>query len=179
MQFATQDQPSGIAFYAVSVDGNTVGTTTNTSFTLPSLSFGSHPVVVQAVDYAGNITESRLSVTIEQPPMMMIGQMRISENQLYGTIILLIVVFTLAGILAGWWIGRKEKMQRKDRVIITERDVMAGLTSIQKVTDKLIALCNDVDIGMRMDEIKFSAGKIKEEVDKLKQYGVKEVEEIE
>ena len=121
------------------------------SFTLPSLSFGSHAIVVQAVDNAGNITESQLSVTIAQPPFFTVGGVKITEGIFFGTIIIVIII----GILIGWWIGRREKTQRKNRVIIAGRDVTTGFGVVEKNVDKLLDACNNGSGESQMANIKF------------------------
>ncbi len=175
VQFSTKDQPSGLAFYEILVDGDVVGTTTNTSFTLPSLSFGSHAVVVQAVDYAGNITASRLSVMIAQPPFLTVGGIKITEGIFFWTIIAVIIL----GILIGWWIGHGEKTQRKNRVIIAGRDVSTGFDVVEKNVDKLLDSCNNGSGESQMASIKFLLKETKEEIDKMKHYVSENVEEIE
>lgn len=175
VQFSTKDQPSGVAFYQILADGNIVGTTTDTSFVLPSLSFGSHPVVVQAVDYAGNITESRLSVTVAQPPFFIVGGVKITEEIFFGTIIAVIIL----GILVGWWIGRREKAQKKNRVIIAGRDVSAGFGVVEKNVDKLLDAVGNGSGESQMANIKFLLGETKEEIETMKRYVSENVEEIE
>jgi hypothetical protein len=175
VQFSTKDQPSGIAFYQIFTDGNAAGTTTNTSFVLPSLSFGSHPVVVQAVDYAGNITESRLSVTVAQPPFFIVGGIKITEEIFFGTIIAVIVL----GILIGWWIGRREKRQRKNRGIIAGRDVSTGFGVVEKNVDKLLDATSNGSGESQMANIKFLLTETKGEIEKMKHYVSENVEEIE
>ena len=175
VQFSAKDQPSGVAFYQILTDGNVVGTTTDISFTLPSLSFGQHPVVVQAVDYAGNITESRLTVTIAQPPFLTVGGIEITEEVFFGTILVVILI----GILIGWWIGRKAKTQRKNRVIIAGRDVSTGFGAVEKNIDKLLDVCNNGSGESQMTNIKFLLTGTKEEIEKMKHYVSENVEEIE
>jgi hypothetical protein len=174
-QFLTQDQPSGMAFYQVLVDGNIVGTTTDTALTMPSLAFGTHTVVVQAVDYAGNITASRVSVTIAQPPFFTVGGVKITEGIFFGTIIIVIIV----GILIGWWIGRREKEQRKNRSVIAGRDVTIGFGVVEKNIDKLLDACNNGSGDSQMANIKFLLTGTKEEIEKMKHYVAENVEEIE
>jgi hypothetical protein len=175
VQFETKDQPSGVAFYQILVDGTAAGTSTGATFTLPSLSFGSHSAVVQAVDYAGNITASRLSVTIAQPPFLTIGGVEITAEIFFGTIIAVIIL----GILIGWWIGRREKAQRKNRVVIAGRDVSTGFGVVEKNIDKLLDAAGNGSGESQMANIKFLLTATKEEVEKMKHYVSENVEEIE
>jgi hypothetical protein len=175
LQFGTKDQPSGVAFYEVFVDGVAVGSTTDTSFVLPSLSFGSHDISVQAVDYAGNITASRISITIAMPPFFTIGGVKITESVFFGTIIIVIVL----GILIGWWLGHKTKMQKKNRVIIAGRDISTGFGMVEKNIDDLLDACNRGSGDSQMANIKFLLSAAKEEVEKMKHYIAENVEEIE
>ena len=151
IQFSTKDQPSGVSFYQILADGVVVGTTTDTSFVLPSLSFGAHAIAVQAVDDAGNITASRLSVAIMQPPFLVVGGIEITEEIFFGTIIVVIVL----GILIGWWIGRREKAQRKNRILIAGRDVSTGFDVVEKNVDKLLDAASDSAGESQMANIKF------------------------
>jgi hypothetical protein len=176
LQFSTQDQPSGVAFYRILADGNTVGSTTATSFTLPSLSFGSHDIVVQAVDRAGNTTESRISVTVAPPPFLTVAGVKITEGIFFGIIIAVIII----GILIGWWLGRKAKMQRKNRIVIAGRDVTTAFGVIQKNIEKLLGYYNGGPMGeSQVEEMKFLLKETKEETDKMKHYVSENVEEIE
>lgn len=176
VQFSTEDQPSGLAFYQIFADGNMVGSTTNASFTLPSLSFGAHDIVVQAVDSAGNITESRTSVTISPPPFLTVGDIKITEEIFFGTIIAVIII----GVLIGWWLGRKAKSQRKNRIIIAGRDVTTAFGVIQKNIDKLLGLYGDGSVGVSQGEdIAFLLKETKEQTEKMKRYVSENVEEIE
>jgi hypothetical protein len=175
VQFETKDQPSGVAFYQILADGNAVGTSTDESFTLPSLSFGSHAVVVRAVDYAGNITASHLSVVIAMPPFFMVGGIKITEGIFFGTIIAVIVI----GVLIGWWIGRRAKTQRKNRVIIAGRDVSTGFGVVEKNIDKLLDAAGNGSGESQMADIKFLLTETKEEIEKMKRYVSENVEEIE
>jgi hypothetical protein len=156
-------------------DGTLVGTTTETSFVPASLSFGSHDIEVQAVDLAGNVTASRLSVTLTMPPFLTIAGIKITEEIFFGTIIVVIVL----GILIGWWIGRKEKNQRKNRVIIAGRDVSAGFNVVEKNIDKLLDASDNGSGESQMANIKFLLTETKEEIGKIKHYVSDDVEEIE
>lgn len=175
VQFMTTAVPSGMSFYRIVADNNVVGTTTNTSFTLPALSFGTHAIVVQAVDNAGNITESHLSVTIAQPPFFTVGGVKITEGIFFGIIIIVIII----GILIGWWIGQREKAQRKNRSVIAGRDVTMGFGVVEKNIDKLLDVCNNGSGESQMANIKFLLTETKEEIKKMKHYVAENVEEIE
>jgi len=179
LQFSTQDQPSGVASYRILVDGGAVGSSTSTSFTLSPLSFGSHDVVAQAIDYAGNVTESRLSIVITPPatpPFLTIGGIKITEAIFFATIIVVIII----GIVVGWWLGYKAKLQRRNRAIIAGRDVAAAFGVVQKNIEKLLGYYDSGPIGeSQLEEIKFLLMETKEETDKAKHYVPENVEEIE
>lgn len=175
VQFSAKDQPSGMAYYAISADGMMVGTTTETSFVLPSLSFGQHTIVVQAIDEAGNITESRVSVTIAKPPYLTVGGINITESAFFWTIIAVIII----GILIGWGIGRGEKAQRKNRVIVAGRDVSTGFGVVEKNVDKLLDSVNNGSGESQMADIKFLLTETKGEIEKMKHYVSENIEEIE
>ena len=176
LAFSTKDQPSGVAFYRILADGNAVGTTTDTSFTLPSLSFAAHNIVVQAVDYANNTTESRLSITVALPPFITIFGIKVTAGGFFGTIIAVIIL----GILIGWWLGRKAKSQRKNRAVIAGRDVMTAFGVIQKNIEKMLGYYNKGTLGeSQSEDVKFLLQETKEQTDKMKRYVSENVEEIE
>jgi len=176
LQFETQDQPSGIASYRILADGNVVGSTASTTFMLPALSLGSHGIVVQAIDYAGNITESRISINIAAEPFLTIAGFKITETIFFGIIIAVIVI----GLLAGLWIGYQAKLQRKNRAVVAGRDVVAAFGVIQKNIEKLIGYYQGGTIGeSQTEEMKFLLKEMKEETDKMKRYVSENVEEIE
>lgn len=176
LQFSTQDQPSGVALYRILTDGSVVGLTTSTSFASPSLSFGAHNIVVQAIDYAGNTTESRLSITVAMPPFLTVAGVKITASIFFGTIIVVIII----GILIGWWLGHRAKAQRKNRIVIAGRDVTTAFGAIQKNIEKLLGYYDDGSIGeSQREEIKFLLKKTKEKTDKMKRYISENVEEIE
>ncbi len=179
LQFKTQDQPSGVALYRVLVDGTAAGSTTSTALTLSPLSFGFHTIVVQAVDYAGNVTESRFPITIALPPVapfLTIAGIKITEGIFFGIIIAVIIV----GIGVGWFLGRKAKLQRKNRVVIAGRDVAAAFGVIQKNLEKMIGYYEGGPPGeSQKEEMKFLLKETKEETEKMKHYVSENVEEIE
>lgn len=175
VQFSTQDQPSGVAYYQILSDGVAVGSTTDTSFMVPALSFGSHNIVVQAVDHAGNVTESRVAVTIVQPAFFTIGGVKITEAIFFETIIVVIII----GILIGWWIGRREKAQRKNRIIIAGRDVSVGFGMVEKNIDEMLSSSASGSGESQMADIKFLLQETKGEIEKMKRYVSENVEEIE
>ncbi len=60
LRFSTSDQPSGIDYYAVSVDRGEKMKAEGESFILPAQIPGKHKFIVEAHDKAGNITESKI-----------------------------------------------------------------------------------------------------------------------
>jgi hypothetical protein len=177
VQFSAQDQPSGVGFYNVLVDGNMAGSTTSTSFMLPSLSFGVHQIFVQAVDYAGNVIEKRLSVTIAEPPFLVIAGLKITAPIFFVTIIAVIVI----GILIGWWLGRKVTSRRHAFETIAIRDVEQLSSNLIDQLDevkKRVGSIESVDSTLPMeaanltDQARITAEQIKkyiaQEIEKLK-----------
>lgn len=60
LEFGTSDQPSGLEYYTISVDGGEKVKTDKGVFSLPSQIPGKHKILVEAHDFAGNITESKI-----------------------------------------------------------------------------------------------------------------------
>jgi len=177
LEFSAQDQPSGVAFYRLLADGNIVGLSTSTSFVLPSLSFGSHKIFVQAVDYAGNLTESKLSVIVSEPPFLVVAGLKITAPIFFLTIIAFIIV----GIIIGWWLGRKAKSRRRAFETIAVRDVEQLSSNLIDQLDKIkkriggIASADStsqMEVDNLTDQARITAGKIKkyivEEIEKLR-----------
>ena len=64
ISYQTNDSLSGIDHYEVVVDGEPAIVTTSTSMTLPPHAPGSHTLVVNAIDRAGNVTKSSMAFTV-------------------------------------------------------------------------------------------------------------------
>ncbi len=176
VQFSTLAQPSGIAFYRILVDGTSVGISSSTSFVLPSLSFGLHQVSVQAVDDAGNLTESRLSVTISEPPFLVIAGLKVTAPIFFLIIIGVIVI----GIIIGWGLGRKVKSRRRALETMAVRDVeqlssnvISQLDEIKKRLDGMTS----TDSALRM-ETSSLAEQARATAEKIKKYIMQEIEKL-
>lgn len=174
--FETQDQPSGIAVYRIAVDGSEVGSVAAKNFTIPSLSFGAHSISVKATDQAGNVTESRISYTVVPPPFLTIGRVRITETVFF---VIIISVITL-GILVGWWLGVRARTQRRNRMIITQRDVAAAFGVLSKNLEKMAKTLKDGGLSSsKLEDLKFLVKQTKEQTEKMKRYVGQDIEEIE
>ncbi len=170
LQFSTQDQPSGVAFYRILADGVVVGTTTNTMFTLSSLAFGSHAIIVEAVDYAGNMTQSRLSIDIAQPPFLVIGGIRITQPIFFGTIIAVLVIGFLAGMF--FWKKREEKLAL--RVAFTESETSKIFDLIEEDIDKL----SEAHQTPPTADDEYALSRLRENVKKMEVYLKRGIEKI-
>ncbi len=175
LTFETTDQPSGIAFYRIVIDDKTITSTSLTSFTLPPQDSGSHVVVVEAVDQAGNITASRISLYIQGKPFFVIGGFGVSQTLFFVVVIILIIL----GAGTGWYLGQLEKKKRQMRIVIAQRHVITSFNIITKEIDNLLAKYADDKIDEReAEEMKFALKRLKEEADKIKDYVASNIEEI-
>ncbi len=176
IQFSTTDQPSGIDFYQVVVDNSAPIKTSSTSLTLPPQNAGAHRITVSAFDFAGNSSESRLTVNIQEKPFFVIGGFSVTQSMFFISIIILIFL----GIVAGWHISYLAKKRVQGRVIIAQRDVVNSFNLISKEIDALLLKYNDGQIDEReIQEIKFSLERLKTTTDKIKKYVADNIEEIE
>ncbi len=176
VQFETTDQPSGIDFYQVVVDNSAPIKTTSTSVTLPPQNAGTHKIVVSAFDFAGNSSESRISVNIQEKPFFVIGGFSITQSMFFISIIILIFL----GILAGWHISYLTKKRVQGKVIIAQRDVVNSFNLISKEIDILLSKYNDGKVDeTEIQEIKFSLERLKATTEKIKKYVADNIEEIE
>jgi hypothetical protein len=174
--FSTKDQPSGVSAYKVTVDDVLATTTTLTMYTLAPQAAGKHRVVVQAIDQAGNTTESRAIVQVAAPALITIGGIRITQFWFFITFIVAIC----AGVFLGWYLGRKEREQRMRRAVIAERDVQASFGIIKKDVDNLLRKYNDDKISeQEAQEMKVMLKHIVGTIEKNTRYVVQNIEEIE
>ena len=174
--FATNDQPSGISNYRILINNKLATTTTLLTYTLPPQPTGKQTIAVQAVDKAGNTTESRIAIAIQEVPLITIAGIRITQSGFFMSIIIAI----LFGGAAGWYIGRKQKKQRMRRIVIAQRDVQTSFGVIQKdVEDMLKELKNKTISAQEATEMKLILKRITETIEKNKQYVVQNIEEIE
>lgn len=176
ISFAAKDQPSGISSYKVLVDGTLATTTALTTYTLLPEAPGKHDIIVQAYDGAGNMTEGRTTIDILEVPLITIAGIRITQFVFYVTIIL----FLIGGMVLGWYMGVRERRQRRRRVIIAQRDVQSASSLIQKDVDALIKKCAAKTMQQHeIGEMKVILLHIAETIAKYEKYITENVEEIE
>lgn len=175
ISFATEDQPSGVSVYKVLVDGTLATTTVATSYTIPPQAPGSHDIVVQAYDQAGNMTESRLPINILEAPIITIAGIRITQFLFYITII----IFLTVGLLLGRYLDLQERRRRRRRIIIAQRDIQAAFNSIRKDLDGIAMKCDD-EILRKDDvsEMLTILHHLSETAEKFEKYATQNIEEI-
>jgi hypothetical protein len=174
--YAAKDQPSGIGSYNIVINGVVATTTSLSTYTLPPQAAGKQSVVVQAVDKAGNMTESRVTLQILEEPLITIAGIRITQFSLYISLIIALI----AGGMLGWYVGLKERQQRRRRITIAQRDIHASFGIIEKDVDNLLRNYNgDVLSEHAAREMKAVLERIAETIEKDKQYVVQNIEEIE
>ena len=173
--FETNDQPSGIASYRVSIDGTEATSTSLTSFVLPAQSTGKHTVVVSAEDRAGNRTSTAVSLGILGVPFLTIGIFSLTQFQFFA-----IMFFILLGIFGAWWFSyRLWEQQLERRIIIAERDVGDTFNIISQDAEKIIDIAKENHATAKvLNEIEFLSKKIKEKADKTKRYIIENIREI-
>lgn len=176
IRFSTKDQPSGVSGYKVSVNSVVATTTALETFTLPPQQPGKQSIVVQAIDGAGNMTESRLALQIAEVPLITIMGIGITQS----TFFLSLIFALLVGGGFGWYIGLKEKRQRMRRVVIAQRDIQTAFGIIKKDIDILLQKYSDnIVTKQEASEMKLILKRIAETTEKNKQYVVENIEEIE
>lgn len=174
--FGTKDQPSGISHYVVLIDNTVATTTTQGKYTLLPQRPGNHTLVVQAIDVAGNKTESRVNLDILETPLITIAGIGITKNFFFTSIILAIIV----GGMLGWYAGRKQREQRLRRLIIAQRDVQTSFDLIQKDVGNLLMKMSGGDITNQVQhEMKIILTRISDSIKKNKKYVVENIKEIE
>lgn len=173
--YATNDQPSGVQDYRIVIDGTVATTTTLTKYTLPPQQPGNHSLVVQAVDRAGNVTESRVNVDILEIPLITIAGIRITKTSFFVSLIVMLVV----GGAFGWYVGLKEREQRRRRVVIAQRDIQTAFAIIKKDVDTALRKLDDNTVTeIEAREMQSVLKHIAETMEKNKQYVVQNVGEI-
>ncbi|MDD3531155.1 MAG: cohesin domain-containing protein [Candidatus Pacebacteria bacterium] len=174
--FGTNDQPSGILDYKIMLDGTLSTTTMLAKYTLPPQQAGKHSLVVQAVDRAGNTAESRVILDISEIPLITIAGVGITRTSFFISLILAL----LAGGAFGWYIGKKEREQRRRRIVVAQRDIQTAFGIIKKEVDSLLVKYNgDAITDLEARDMKSALKKIAETIEKNKQYVVQNIEEIE
>ena len=176
ISFSTKDQPSGISVYKVLVDGTVATTTRAETYTLPPQAPGSHSIIVQAYDQAGNMTESHLTIDILEAPLITIAGIRITQFSFYVTSI----VFLIFGLLLGRYLDLLEHRRRRRRIIIAQRDIQAVSNLIRKDIEGLAAKCGD-EVSRKSDtkEMHAMLARLTETVEKFEKYATQNIEEIE
>lgn len=176
IEFATNDQPSGISSYKIFIDGIEKATTDKTVYTIPAQVPGKHTIAVRAYDLAGNATEARTTIRIQEPPFITIAGIHITKFWFFSGLIGML----LAGIAVGWYLSILERRQRRRRIIIAQRDVQASCDLIQKdITDLLKKYEGGNIVDQRgLEEIKFILRRIAEKSKEIKPYVLQNIEEI-
>ncbi len=175
ISFQTNDQPSGVASYLVSIDGKDATTTNLTSYTLSPLSSGKHLVTVSAADMAGNKTSTSINMTILENVYVAIGSFTLTQSQFFVIIIcILVLIFGL------WWYSYMMwNKQLERRILIAERDIGDTFDIMGNDADKILALTKEGKIGAKdLNEVIFTAKKIKEKAGKTKKYIVDNIRDI-
>lgn len=174
--FSTKDQPSGILEYKILINGTLATTTALTAYTLPPQGAGNQTVVVQAVDRAGNMTESRAVFDILEVPLITVAGIRITKTSFFVSLILAL----LAGGALGWYANIIERRQRRRRITIAQRDIQTSFGTIQKDVENLLRNYGDnVVTGQEAEEMKVVLKRLKDTLEKNRQYVVENIEEIE
>ena len=173
--YETKDQPSGIAYYKIFIDGNVATTTLANSFTLPSQKPGKHSILVEANDFAGNKTGTTLLLTIKENPFITIGGISLTQFQFFAIFILFLII-----VFGSWLMSyRLWRLQLYRRVIIAERDVSDVLASIDADAKKVYETVKDKKItGKDATEVEFLSRKIIEKIEKGKRYIIQNIREI-
>jgi hypothetical protein len=175
IRFETKDQPSGISGYRILVNNVVATTTLATTYTLPPQSPGKQSIVVQAIDRAGNLTESRVILEISEVPFIIIAGIHVTQFWFFISIIVAIV----AGGMLGWYIGLQEKQQRRRRIIIAQREVQTAADLIKKNIHALLERYGDEAVsGQQMLEIKTMLKRLEDSVEKNIHYIVQNMGEI-
>ncbi|MFZ2167663.1 MAG: cohesin domain-containing protein [Minisyncoccia bacterium] len=174
--FETKDQPSGVKNYTVLVNGVVATTTTLAMYTLSPQPSGKQSIVVQAVDYAGNTTESRITLRILETPLITIAGIRVTEFAFFMSLIFVLV----AGGVAGWYLGHMEREKRVRRLIIAQRDVQTSFGVIEKDINKLLVRMNDTAPSSEQseNEMKTILTRILDTLSKNTKYIVQNMQEI-
>ena len=176
LSFMTKDQPSGIGFYKILLDGSVATTTTATTYTVLPQAPGNHDIVVQAYDKAGNMTESRATLGILETPLITIAGIRITQFGFYVTVIL----FLIGGLLLGRYLDVLEHQRRRRLIIIAQRDVQAVTNLVKKDLEGLIAKCDDKAMSQEeVGEMRSVLLRAVGTAEKFEKYLVQNVEEIE
>lgn len=175
LTFKTSDQPSGISEYRILIDNVVVGQTTDESFVLPPQRPGTYAVIVQAQDKAGNRSESRLALTIQELPFLTIAGLKITQFWFFAIIIIILIL----GFAVGWIARHFAKKKEIDRVIIAQRDVVVLVDMVKKDIDAMLSYYKDGTLDPReAHEMNFVLERIKERLAKMEEYVVGNIDEI-
>jgi len=125
--FATRDSLSGVVKYEIKIgDGDLFPVSTSeiihNPFVMPYQAPGTHPVVVRAVDAAGNFTEAKAEVLVLSPG----GEVKVVSRGI-STLIFLITVGSLVGallLLAGFVFYLKKRARKERRLILANIAVL-------------------------------------------------------
>lgn len=176
IMYATKDQPSGISVYKILVNGALATTTTLTMYTLSPQPSGKQNIIVQAIDGAGNTTESRITIRILEAPFITIGGIRVTEFAFFTSLIFVLIM----GGAGGWYLGRMEREKRSRRIIIAQRDIQTAFGIIKKDVDGLLRKYDANTLTEQEGkEIESMLKRISSTIEKNSQYVVQNIEEIE
>jgi Cohesin domain len=174
--FDSKDQPSGIEMYRVFVNGVLATTTSLSSYALLPQRPGNIGVVVQALDQAGNMTESRATLTILEAPLVIIGNVRVTQF----TFFTIIIIAILACGMLGWYLGLRAKQKRQRRIFIAERDIHSSFDILKKDVDDLLRKYDGDSLTKQGAwEMKSVLKRISDTIEKNTQYVADNVGDIE
>jgi len=175
ISFETKDQPSGVDFYRILVDGKEATTTFLTTYTLPPETSGKHAVTVIAEDRAGNKTSTVINIQILEKAFVSLGSFSMTQFQFFA--IMITIILFLFG--AWWYTYRKWEEQLERRIIIAERDIGDTFNIISEDAEKIINLAKENHMSAKsLTEIGFIAKKIKDKTEKVKKYIIDNIREI-
>ncbi|MCX6736146.1 MAG: hypothetical protein NTZ13_03625 [Candidatus Parcubacteria bacterium] len=175
ISFETKDQPSGIDFYRILVDGDQATSTILTKYTLSALSSGNHIVSVIAEDKAGNKTSTNITIKIRENAFFSVGTLTMTQSQFF-----VILVLVLIAIFGGWWYSyRRWENQLERRIVVAERDVGDTFNIISEDAEKIIDVAKVNHVSAKgLNEIGFLAKKISEKASKTKKYIIDNIREL-
>ncbi len=175
ISFETKDQPSGIAFYRIMIDGDQATSTILAKYTLPALSSGNHIVSVIAEDKAGNKTSTNITIKIRENAFFSVGTLTMTQFQFF-----VILVIVLLAFFGSWWYSyRRWEDQLERRVVIAERDVGDTFKIIEEDAEKITEMTKASHATAKgLNEIGFLAKKISDKAGKTKKYIIDNIREI-
>lgn len=174
ISYETHDQPSGIAFYRILVDGNEATSTASETFTLPPQHPGEHLVIIEATDFAGNKTFARTTVLIREHPFLVIGWFSLTQFGFFTTLLLIMA----AGIIVAWLLYRGWRLRVARKVMIAQRDVMNSIAGAESDIVKLMKNNSADPTPEREATTEFILKNMHANMEKAKKYVVENIKEI-